>query len=266
MQTSAQRVAACLGAWLLFVTVAPPHARAESLQDIFHAGNDAYVRNDFKAATAQYQRLIDAGLRDPDVYVNMGLAYARADELGHAILAFERALARRPDDAEADAALALARATLGKRGADRHGEAVVETKPPLAEALVRPYRENTLAGLLLAFDAVLFVSLLAYRRSASEQVRTGLAITAAVAFMCCAAAGSALLVKRGVNREGQAAIILRDGAELREAPDPRASARGYAHEGGRARVLGRDGGFVRVRTAAGAQGWVANADVGTIVD
>lgn len=241
-------------------------AAAESLADIFRSGNEAFFRKDFKTASHSYQRLIDAGIRDADVYMNLGIAEAQAGALGRAVLAFERCLTLRPDDAEAEAALALARATLGKHRADRQGEAMVETKPPLAEALVRGYRENTLAWLLLGFDVLLFACIFARRFTRSEHALTGLAIAAAVAGLSCAISGAALFVKRGGHREGQAAIILRDGAELHEAPDPRASIRGYAHEGASARALERDSGFVRVRTGAGAQGWIASDDVGTIAD
>jgi tetratricopeptide (TPR) repeat protein len=255
-----------VGCLLLMAAMSPAHARAESLQEIFRSGNDAFFRNDFKSASQRYQRLIDAGIRDPDVYMNLGLAQARSDQLGRAILSFERVLLLRPDDAEAEAALATARAAAGKQRADRQGEALVETRPPLAEALVRPYRENTLAWLALGFDAVLFGCLLVRRRSRSDTVRTGLAVAAAVAGLSCMVTLSALFIKRGGNHEGRAAVVLREGAELREAPDPRASTRAFAHEGGSARVLGRDGSFVRVRTATGAVGWISSDDVGTIAD
>ena len=62
------------------------------------------------------------------------------------------------------------------------------------------------------------------------------------------------------------AAVMRENAELREAPDPRASTRAHAHEGGSARVLARDGGFVRVRIATGSQGWMSLDDVGTVAD
>jgi len=255
------------GLCLLWLALSlPARVHAEGLQEIFRAGNDAFFRKDYQTAAQRYQRLSDAGIRDPDVYMNMGLAEARAGNLGRAILAFERVLWLRPDDNEAQTALAVARAAVGKRRADRQGEALVETRPPLAEALVRPYRENTLAWLTLAFDALLFAALLVRGRMRSDSMRTGLAIAAAVTGLSCAVTMSALFVKRGGNSEGRAAIVLREGAELREAPDPRAAARASAHEGGSARVLGRDGSFVRLRTATGAVGWIASEDVGTIAD
>ena len=241
-------------------------ARAEGLQDIFRSGNEAFFGNNFAEAEQRYQRLLDAGVRDPDVFVNLGLAQARNGELGRAILSFERALVLRPDDADASSALAQARAAVGKRRADAQGEAVVETRPPLTEALVRPYRENTLAILALALDALLFGCLLVRRVARSDSVRTGLGIAASVAALSCGVMLGALVIKRGGHRDGRAAIVLRDGAEVREAPDPRAATRARAHEGGSAQVLARDSGFARVRTATGATGWIADEDVGIIAD
>ncbi|HEY2736706.1 MAG TPA: hypothetical protein VGI70_22050 [Polyangiales bacterium] len=244
----------------------PALGRAENLEDIFRSGNDAFFRNDFKHASERYQRLIDAGVRDPDVYLNLGLAQARDRQLGRAILSFERALRVRPGDADAEAALALARAAVGKRRADQQGEALVETRPPLAEALVRPYRENTLAWLSLAFDLLLFGCLLARRFTRTVNARTGLAVAASIAGLGCAILFGALYIKRGGDQDGRPAIVLREGAEMREAPDPRAGIRSHAHEGGSARVLAQDGTFVRVRAATGAQGWMSSDDVGVVWD
>jgi tetratricopeptide (TPR) repeat protein len=242
------------------------NARAETLDEIFRSGNEALGRGDYAAAQLRYRRIIDAGVRDPDVFMNSGLASARGGELGPAILAFEKTLDLRPDDPEAAVALAMARAAVGKRGAERHGEATVETRPPLAEALVRSYRENSLAILTLLFDALCFGALLGRRRARSDQLRTGLAVTASLAGLCMLLALTGLAIKRGGFREGRSAIVLRDGAELREAPDPRALARGEAREGGSAQVLAHEPGFARVRTATGALGWIADTDIGVIDD
>jgi tetratricopeptide (TPR) repeat protein len=242
------------------------NVQAETLDEIFRSGNEALGRGDYAAAQQRYRRVIDAGVRDPDVFMNSGLAYAHGGELGPAILAFEKVLDLRPDDGEAAAALAIARAAVGKRRAERHGEATVETRPPLAEALVRSYREDSLAILSLFFDALCFAALLGHRRARSDQLRTGLAVTASLAGLCALLFLSGLAIKRGAFREGQPAIVLRDGAELREAPDPRALARGEAAEGGSAQVLAREAGFARVRTATGALGWITDTDIGLIDD
>ncbi|HTU59040.1 MAG TPA: hypothetical protein VMF89_11415 [Polyangiales bacterium] len=257
---------------LCSLAMVPSLARAENLQDIFRAGNEAFAHAHYKTAIEHYQRLVDAGIRDADVYMNIGLAHARSadangpGELGQAVLAFEQSLHYRPGDTDATNALALARAAIGKRSAERQGEALVETRPPLAEAIVRPFSEDLLAYALLFCNAVLFLSLIARRRARNETTRTGLAVAASLSGLALLCVLSGLLVKRGTFREGDPAIVLRDGAELREAPDPRATMRSRASEGGSARILARDQGYARVRTSSGAVGWMSDADVALIVD
>ena len=239
---------------------------AESLDQIFTAANAAYFQGDFKSAAAQYQRLLDAGVRDPDVYFNLGSAHARLHALGRAILYFERAQGLAPDDPEVAAALASARAALGKRRAEAHGEATIETRPPLRQALVAPYRERTLAALVLALDVAFFGLLVAYRQVRSDTRRAAIAMLAAASLLGLGSAAGGLAVKRGVFAEGEAVVVLREGAEVREGPDPRAHARNLAHEGQSARVLRRDGSFARVRLAGGAEGWMQGSDVGVIAE
>ncbi|MEY4583350.1 MAG: hypothetical protein RL701_8053 [Pseudomonadota bacterium] len=240
--------------------------RADSLAAIFSAGNQAFAHGDYAGAIKHYERLRAAAIRDPDVALNLGLAHARTGALGHAVLAFEQALRLRPSDADAMQALTLARAAIGKRSAEQHGEAVVETRPPLAEALVRSYTQDALAWLLLVADAGLFLCLLARRRARTDAQRTGLAVAATLLGLSAVCLAAGLFIKRGGLQEGEPAIVLRDGAELREAPDPRALVRAHAPEGGSASVIARDGGFLQVRTAAGPIGWIAHSDIGLVVD
>lgn len=242
----------------------PASVRAEALSDVFRGANEAYFRGDFKAAVSGYQRLIDAGIRDPDVYFNLGIAHARQDELGEAILNLERAARLRPGDDETTAALETARATLGKRLAQARGEAMVEAKPPMSDALVRSVHEDTLAISLLVFDVVFFGLLLAYARLRTDAQRTAAAVGAATCGVLLLVSGIGLFLKRGGQTEGVAAVVLREGAELREGPDRHARLRASAHEGVSARVLGSDGSFVRVKIPGGAEGWMAERDVGVI--
>jgi tetratricopeptide (TPR) repeat protein len=255
-------LALCLLACALWCI--PVRGRAESLTEIFRAGNAALFHGELRGAALCYQRLVDAGVRDPDVYFNLGGAHARLGELGSAIVDFERAARLAPADADIAQALSAARTALGKRRSEQQGEATVQTRPPLVEALVRPYQENTLAVLTLALDLLFFGLLVARRSARAETLRTGLAIAAVSAALLLCITGSALFLKRGGLTEGQAAVVLREGADLREGPDPRARARSTAHEGENARALQRDGAFVRVHTVGGQEGWMHTNDVGVV--
>ena len=238
-------------------------ARAEALRDVFRGANEAYFRGDFAAAVKGYQRLVDAGIRDADVYFNLGIASARQDELGTAILNLERAARLRPGDSETNAALETARGALGKRIAQAKGEATIQAKPPISEALVRSVHEDTLAILLLIFDVAFFGLLLVYPRLRSDAKRTTAAVAATACGALLAISGTGLFLKRGGQTEGKPAVVLRE-AELREGPDRHARQRAAAHEGVTARVLANDGSFVRVKIPGGPEGWMAARDVGVI--
>ena len=239
-------------------------AAAQSLERIFTAGNEAYFRGDYARAIEQYERLLDAGVHDPDVYFNLATSHARAGQLGHAVLYFERCLWLRAGDDVAEEGLAAARAAIGKRRAEREGEAVLKTRPPLAQALVAPISADLLAGVLLGLDTLFFAGLLLWPRVRRDGIRLGLTIALPLIALLGLAALAGLLVKTEAFGQGDAAIVLREGAELREGPDARAQVRAQAHEGQDARILRRDGAFARVRLSRGERGWIRYKDIARI--
>jgi hypothetical protein len=262
------RTAARLARALLLACAIPAlgaaHAHAQTLERIWSGANEAYFRGDVASAAEQYQRLVDAGVQDPDVYMNLALAHARLGQLGGAVLNFERSLWLRPGDATVEQELAAARTELGKRQAEREGEATMQARPPLSQALVRSLSADLLAWLVLVLDVAFFATLLLRKFSRNEPLRLGLAVAAPLLALLLCAAGAGLAVKTEVFREGRAAIVVRDGAELREGPDAAAQVRATAREGDSARTLREEAGFVHVQLSGGARGWMSTKDVGTI--
>jgi hypothetical protein len=244
--------------------VAPGPARAESLERIFANANEAYFHGDLARAAAQYQRLVDASVHDPDVYFNLGLTHARLGQLGAAVLCFERSLWLRAGDEMVEAELSAVRAKLGGRRAEREGEATVQARPPMAQALVRPLSADFLAWSLIACNVLFFTLLLIWPRIRWEAWRLGLAIAIPLVALLLVGSGLGLCVKTGVFAQGGSAIVLREGAELREGPDPRAEVRARAREGEGARGSRREGKFVHVQLAEGPRGWIDQRDIGTI--
>src|SRR5205823_2389862 len=75
----------------------------------FAKANQEYAAGDFKAAIADYEELVRFGQDTPNVFYNLGNAYFRKNNFGHAILNYERALALEPHHPEAEANLRIAR-------------------------------------------------------------------------------------------------------------------------------------------------------------
>ncbi len=84
----------------------PLHAQDE----LFEEGNRRYQQEDYQGALDNYLRIREAGFESPDLYYNIGNAYFKTNELGRAILYYERARRLAPNDADILANLDLARA------------------------------------------------------------------------------------------------------------------------------------------------------------
>ncbi len=246
------------------LVLAAPSVRAQALPDLFEQGNAAFFRGDYTTAIARYEALVDAGVDDPDVHYNLGTAYARAGRCGHAIAAFERSLKRSAGDDAAEANLQTCQAQLGRRRAQRDGEATVQTRPPWADAVLRGISIDVLAWIALVLNTLLFGVLIVRRWVRRDIVHTALAVSAWLLALCLGIAALSLAVKAEWFREGSAAIVVREDAPLREGPDPRARTRAQGREGEPARIVQREGSFVRVRLLRGPEGWMQRADVGAI--
>ncbi len=234
----------------------PGAAGAQSLAQIFERANRAYFAGNYDAAASGFESLVEAGVRDADVYFNLGTSYAKQKKMGLAIVNFERSIKRRPGDEEAERGLLAAHRALGKQRAEAEGEAVVAKDPPLGQALVRGWRESTLAWSVLAFNLLLFGLLVARWRWHEEAARLGLGIAALVSGALLLLAATGLAIKHGATQGGPPAIVVEDQTSIQEGPDRRSATRGRVREGERVELLDRAQGFVRVR-AGNQAGWVA---------
>jgi len=73
---------------------------AETADEIFLVANRAYKAGKYKDAINGYQRLIGSGYDNGHIYYNLANAWFRMDDLGRAILNYERARLLIPRDAD----------------------------------------------------------------------------------------------------------------------------------------------------------------------
>ena len=78
-------------------------------QEIVEHGNRSYREGDYAGAIDAYEAVLAAGFESADLHYNLGNAHFKADNLGLAILAWERVLVRDSRHADALANLELAR-------------------------------------------------------------------------------------------------------------------------------------------------------------
>jgi tetratricopeptide (TPR) repeat protein len=77
--------------------------------EVMLVANQRYEIGNYDEAIAGYEAIIAAGVRNSDVYYNLGNAYFKQGDMGRAILNYRRAQQLDPPDADIAANLALAR-------------------------------------------------------------------------------------------------------------------------------------------------------------
>jgi tetratricopeptide (TPR) repeat protein len=76
--------------------------------EMIQTANDAYEASQFAVASQIYQQLVDQGIKNSDLYYNLGNSYFKQGEIGRAILNYRRAMKLNPHDADIQTNLAMA--------------------------------------------------------------------------------------------------------------------------------------------------------------
>lgn len=94
---------------LFLCMIAFAGAASAADESVFAKANQAYAEGRFEEAASGYENLIGSGIRNANLFYDLGNARYRLGDFGQAILNYERALALDPRHPEADANLRLAR-------------------------------------------------------------------------------------------------------------------------------------------------------------
>ncbi len=94
---------------VLYAIVWPLFASSAFAQTDFDKANQEYAQGHFKEAVAGYEALVRTGQWNANLFYDLGNAYFRTGDFGHAILNYERALALDRHHPEAMANLQIAR-------------------------------------------------------------------------------------------------------------------------------------------------------------
>ena len=116
-------------------------AGPSSFEEDFHRASELYETREYDEAINRYLHILDQGMESSALYFNLGSAYFKNGDLGHAILHYLRAKRLDPGDDDIASNLEFAMSFT------RVQMAGVELNPVehFLETLVEPYRLSTLA-------------------------------------------------------------------------------------------------------------------------
>jgi len=239
---------------LLILSLAAGAVASEDAR-IFMDGTAAYHKGDWPAAIKAFKQLADGGIDNGRLFYNLGNAYLKNNDLGHALLWYERALRRIPDDPDLhfnyDYALTLTK--------DERGE---QTSPLLRILFFWKYQlsPQTISWITLILNAVLWVSLAVLMVRGKHLLRPSIILVGAATLIFSATAVFNYVEADRIRN----AIILPTEAAVRSGFTDSATQLFVLHAGTKVRVERMSGEYLLIRYTEDKIGWVKRVDAGII--
>lgn len=242
-------------AGLLLVLTIQTGAMATENARIFMDGTAAYNRGDWPAAIQAFEQLAVKGIDNGRLFYNLGNAYLKNDDLGHALLWYERALKHIPDDPDLkfnyDYALTLTK-----------DEPVNHTSPILRILFFWKYQlgADTIRWITLALNAVLWVSLAVLSIRKKHLLRPSIILVTAATLIFSATAAFNYIEATRIKR----AVILPTEVAVRSGFSDTATQLFVLHAGTKVKVERQSEAYLLIRYTKDKIGWVKQGDAGII--
>jgi tetratricopeptide (TPR) repeat protein len=243
-------------ATILAAALAQSYYTTQEAESLFSQANDAYYREDYRAAKEGYQRLLAHGLGGPDVLFNLGTTLLAQGDLGPAVLYLERARRIGGSSSDIDAQLVLARSK-------QLDQVIGGPEEPLLQRVVVATSSDVSVWLFLTawIGGFAFAGLFRFVHPRWRRWAAALAI----GFFASAAPAGALLAAHIYERETVSdGVVLAKSLVARELPKDSAKVSFEVHAGLKVRLLDREGKFIRVRLPNGLEGWTESEGIAEI--
>ena len=239
-----------------FIFLNPGQIRADEKQHLFSEGNTLYQNGQFHAALESYQKIISMGYENGSLYYNIGNCYYKLQDIGRAILFYEKALKFIPGDEDLKANLALANLAVVDK---------VEPQPQfilfrLADSFIHIFDQSILVLMVMGSYICLIGSSIIWiitRRKGLRLISSRLGFVFGIFIFIFGLSLAGQLSESHNKIEG---IILVDKIDVMSAP-----AEGMEifslHMGTKVRIDQRSGDWVEIILADGKVGWIKHETI-----
>jgi tetratricopeptide (TPR) repeat protein len=229
-------------------------------ESLFQQGNEAYSKGDFAAAQKAYNGIVDLGIRNWRVYYNLGNACFRNNDIGNAILYYEKALRLEPGDVDARENLRFASLRIRDR-------IPPDSTPFLFALLSRAMNLLSLERVIQLFVLLYLLAMTAFGGwIALRRTRWSVpaASLSAVLLLSALTAGGWMVLQAQARNATDEAIVLSEKLEVYSGPGSENTLLASVHEGTKVRIHARRDEWAQVTLPDGRSGWLRGEALGVI--
>jgi tetratricopeptide (TPR) repeat protein len=247
-------------AWAVAVFAATTHevmgqGRVDSASIAYEEGLEAYLSEDYEAALDAFERASRTGKTSGELLYNIGSTHFRLNNLGKAVLFYERARKLIPTDDLLNHSIRIAR----RKSLNRFGQIPRPIWSKYWAAAMARLGSGWMyfVGLCFYLTSMVFLGYRIWSRSRNDWLRRGIALSllAGLTFL-------ALAFKASFDQSSQqAAVVIENRVDLRATPSQVGDETGTVFEGLVIDVVDRSEGWVEIRIPDGSTGWVEESTI-----
>lgn len=241
----------------LFNGVVDARDNGSSKEELFSLANLAYQDGRYQEAINGYQNIEIKRVSNPDVYYNLGNAYAKSGREGMAILYYEKSLklVKKGDDIIHNILLMQNVLALPQNH--------TISKPPWEEALgFITFKES--ANISIIFYLATFIFLIIYIFSKENALKKKIKMISSVLVVLTFIMAFVTGIEIIKLKDHSYGIVVKESADLHEFPLESGTAFGIAEEGIKFKLMEENNEWLKVSLPDGAVGWIKKNKARTI--
>jgi tetratricopeptide (TPR) repeat protein len=233
---------------------------SQNRDELFIKGNQAYRAEDYDTALSFYNEILSQGFETSDLYFNMGNCYFRMEQIGQAILYYEKARKLDPNDPDINYNLELANLKVVDR---------IESPPRFFlfnwwDSLKLKFSLINLVYLLIFLFFLSIFSLIVWLFSRSNRLRSFLISITVVSGLLFLLWCYIFFIRVNEIKNRVQAIIIVPSVTVVSAPDENSTDMFILHEGVKVDLEEQSNEWVNISLVDGKTGWVKSNVLGII--
>ncbi len=237
---------------LAFIVLVSSSARAETPEQFFDRGNQAYQAGRFADAIQKYEAILHTGAISAELYYNLGNAYYKKGNIARAILNYERALRLVPNDDDLHHNLQLANLNITDK---------IEPTPRLFfwdwwESITSVFSLNNITWLSYSFFVLVILSAGTMLLARSYAIRRGGFVGTIVSGALLCLSLMIFFAKLNALHDGNTAIVTANITTIKNSPDAKSTDAFVLHSGVKVFITDKVNAWLKIRLADGKVGWM----------